>query len=289
MVCSWRALEHLLPLDERIVDDPYARRFLGPGRGAVLDVAERLPPRALRALLRRVDRVLQGVMTFVLARHRFMDDLIRERQGLEQLVLLGAGYDSRPVRLAEQLDGVTVFEVDHPATAARKRSLAPEAFGHAPRARTVPVTVDFARESIADRLREAGLETNKQAVWIWEGVSMYLDDAAVRATFDLVRELSAPGSLLTFDVWQPPDVGVQRLAKRELPILAMRLVYSEPFVWTPQPAELEPMLREHGLALIEHIASDELVGRYTRLGKRLLTGRSLAHMALCVAEVDREV
>jgi methyltransferase (TIGR00027 family) len=283
MVAAWRALEHLLPAGERILDDPYARGFLGPNRGAVLDVAEKLPPRALKALFRRVDRILGGVMTFVLARHRFMDELAANRDGLQQLVLLGAGYDSRPIRLADRLQGVTVFEVDHPATAARKASLAAEVFGDAKRAETTFVSIDFARESISDKLLAAGLRRDALTVWIWEGVSMYLDEAAVRATFDLVREHSAPGSLLTFDAWQRPDTGVQRITARELPALAMRLVYDEPFVWGPQPEDLEPMLREHGLALIEHVEHVPLVARYGKARRRLVP----SHMALCVAEVER--
>ncbi len=287
LVCSWRALEYLLPEEQRILSDPYARAFLGPGRGAIIDVAEKLPSRALLALFRRIDRFVHGARTFVVARHRAMDDLLIRQEGLEQVVLLGAGYDTRSVRLAKELSGGTLFEVDHPATARRKRELSPAIFGDAPRANTVPVTIDFERESIKDKLLEAGLKPGLRTFWIWEGVSMYLEEASIRATFDLVKELSAPGALLTFDVWLPPVSGLGKIVGRELPILAMRLIYDEPFNWAPQLEDLDPMLREHGLALIEGVEGADLIHRYTdRRPSRLQILRS--NMGFCVAEVERE-
>ena len=73
---------------------------------------------------------------------------------------------------------------------------------------------------------------------------MYLEEEAVRGTLQLVRSLSTPGALLAFDAWCPPDTGLQRIAHRDIPSLAMRLVYSEPFVWAPQQEALDPFLRD---------------------------------------------
>lgn len=282
LVCSWRALETLLPASERIVADPYARAFVGPWRGALLDVVERLAPRPRTAVARQVDRVLQGTMTFVLARHRAIDELIAASSAT-QVVLLGAGYDSRAVRLEPALRGKTLFEVDHPATARRKAELSPAAFGAATRARTVHVAIDFERESIEDKLRAAGFEAGALTLWVWEGVSMYLDEPAVRATLDLVRRLSAPGSLLAFDVWCPPAGGLRRFTGRDLPSLAFRLIYSEPLVWGSTLEGLEPFLREHGLALVECVDADTLVARY---GRRRRSWFELSSMAFAVGEVD---
>lgn len=286
MVCAWRALEASLPEGERIVSDPFARAFVGPRRGALLDAVERLPARARAALAGRVDRVLQGTMTFVLARHRAIDDLIVGHPEATQVVLFGAGYDSRAARLEQALRGRTLFEVDHPATARRKAALAAAAYGAAPRAQTVAVSIDFERESIEDRLRAAGLQVGALTIWVWEGVSMYLDEPAVRATLDLVRRLSAPGSLLAFDAWCPPAGGLLRLTRRDLPSLAFRLIYDEPLVWGPPAERLEPFLREHGLALIEQVDAGALVARYTTRRRPWL---EVSSMVFAVAEVDREV
>ena len=286
MVCAWRALEALLPAERRIVDDPYARHFLGPSRGGLIELVERLPARARVAVARRMDRVMQGAMTFVMARHRAIDDLLREPRGWQQVVLLGAGYDSRAVRLADALAGATVFEVDHPATARRRRELAPRAFAGAPRARTVDVAIDFNRESIEVRLRESGFVPGKLCLWVWEGVSMYLDEAAVRSTFDLVRRLSAPGSLIACDVWCPPAGGLRQLTQRDLPALAFKLIYEEPLTWGVPHEALGALFRDHGLALIEDVPADALVGRYQpRTRGWLEVGTS---MVFAVGEVERD-
>jgi methyltransferase (TIGR00027 family) len=285
MVCSWRALETLLPADRRIVADPFARAFLGPARGALVDAASRLPAIALEPLLRRADQVIQGSMTFVLARHRAIDDLLVESPRLTQVVLLGAGYDSRSARLASALEGRTVLEVDHPATARRKAALAPATFAGVARATTTSITVDFARESLEERLVQGGQDPTRPTFWVWEGVSMYLDEGAVAATLDIVRRRSPPGSLLAFDAWCPPSGPLLRLTHRELPSLAFRIAYGEPLTWGPPVERLEGLLRMHGLALLERVPSDELVARYQpRRRSRLGFGSS---MVFVVAEVDR--
>src|SRR5262249_43732412 len=116
VVCLMRASDQRRPSAERILDDPYARWFLGPmsraalasweasGRGGKL--AERLSP---------------GLTAFVLTRHRWIDDCLRRAlaRDVEQVVLLGAGYDTRAYRFASELAGRPVFEVDFPATSRR--------------------------------------------------------------------------------------------------------------------------------------------------------------------------
>lgn len=285
MVASWRAIEALLPDDVRILDDPHARAFLGPARARLVDTAERLPARALQALYRRIDRVVAGVLTFVMSRHRAIDDLIRAQDpALDQLVLLGSGYDSRPRRLHASLSSATVFEVDHPATARRRAEHVEEAFGSGPTAKRIPVVVDFERDDLEQALRSAGLDPSKRTLWVWEGVVMYLDESAVRETLRLVARLSSPGALLCFDVWCPPQVGVKALALRDLPSLAMQLVHSEPFRWGPPTSALEPLLREEGLALIETTTALDLARRYGITRRPWLDASS---MLFCVAEVDR--
>lgn len=285
LVASWRALETLLPEESRILDDPHARAFLGPARARLVETAERLPSRVFQSLYRKIDRGMGGVLSFVVARHRAMDDLIRALpEPLEQLVLLGSGYDARPRRLHAELSSAKVFEVDHPATARRRAERLEAAFGSGPVAERVPVVVDFERDDLSRALREAGLDPSKRTVWIWEGVTMYLEEPAIRATLRLIASLSSPGALLCFDVWCPPQEGVSALAFREVPNLAMQLLYSEPLRWGPPRESLEPLLREEGLALIELTSNAELGQRY---GVRRRPWLEASHMNLCVAEVDR--
>ncbi len=284
-VCAWRALERLLPAPERIVDDPFAAAFLGPRRAPVVAACAALPERVRRAAVRTHDRALQGVVGAVLARHRLIDERVVARPDLAQVVLLGAGYDARGVRLEPALRGRRLFEVDHPATAARRAELAPAAFGDAPRAPATSVTVDFARERAADRLLAAGLDPTAPTLWVWEGVSMYLDEPAVAATFDLVATRSPPGSLLVFDLFGPESAPWRRLLVREVPSAWLGLWHGEAFRWGPTIDAASGLLRAHGLEPIEAL---DLVEAARRLrgpgfGRFPLAPR----MALLAAEVRR--
>src|SRR5215213_8565618 len=100
--------------------DVYAGRFLGWRRRA-LTLAR--VPGLRRLLVRRVEEQLPGGYAFETARTRYMDDVVLAEAAsrARQLVLLGAGFDSRAYRMRSELAAVRIFEVDHPATAAVKR------------------------------------------------------------------------------------------------------------------------------------------------------------------------
>lgn len=265
MVCSWRALEATLPPCERILDDPFARGFLGTARRRLVDGISALPAAARRSLLRRLDQLLQGAVTFVLARHRAIDDIILSTPS-SQVVFLGAGYDSRRARLYERLCRSRVFEVDHPDTAHRKSRLIHKVYADARLAPTIPVAIDFAHESIEQRLCDAGLNRDTGTIWIWEGVSMYLPEQAVRETLVMFSRLSGPGSLAVFDVLSDPRrAGLLADAQAQALDLAMEWIYSEPFHWHCPQERIEEFSASCGMNVLEDLGLDELVGRY---GKR---------------------
>ena len=116
----FRALESALPERRRLFEDFLARAFLGRPFALVARLAA-LP--GLRDLLPAfVDGRWPGVRSSVVARTRLIDDTIAASLGrTEQLVVLGAGFDSRAYRLPG-LAGIRVFEVDHPDTQADKRA-----------------------------------------------------------------------------------------------------------------------------------------------------------------------
>jgi methyltransferase (TIGR00027 family) len=262
MVCSWRALEATLPPEQRILNDPFARGFLGSVRRRLVDGTAALPAPARRALLRRLDQALQGAVTFVLARHRAIDDLILTTPS-DQLVFLGAGYDTRAARLCERLCQSLVFEVDHPDTARRKAELASKVYADAELAPTVPVAIDFARESIESRLYDAGLNRDACTIWVWEGVSMYLPEQSVRDTLGLFARLSGHGSLAVCDVLSDPcRAGLLADAQAQVLGLAMEWIYSEPFLWHCPQDRIVGFFDSCGIAVLEDLGLDQLVGRY---------------------------
>jgi methyltransferase (TIGR00027 family) len=159
--------------------------------------------------------------------------------GATQLVILGAGYDGRAWRLAE-LAGRRIFEVDHPATQADKRSHVSEL--PAPIGDASFVSIDFEQQSLGEALQRAGHDRRSPTCWIWEGVVMYLTRDAMRATLADVASRSARGSTLIVNY----HTRYRGLFSR----LVFRLI-GEPQIsaWTPQ--EMAADLRAAGFAVRE--------------------------------------
>ncbi len=183
-----RALESSKPAGERVCYDPYARQFVSAwlwilGK-ATMGYATRRSP---------------GVLEFLAARTRFIDDYLQCCIGdsIAQLVILGAGFDTRAYRF-EQLRGrVKVFEVDHPATQRAKIAKLEKILGKLPSDVTF-VPIDFSRETL-DKLFTHGYDKRLKTLFIWEGVTMYLAAEAVDATLAFVVGNSSAGSSIVFD------------------------------------------------------------------------------------------
>jgi methyltransferase (TIGR00027 family) len=198
----------------------------------------------------------------VLARHRAIDDLIVATPS-EQVVFMGAGYDTRLARLCDRLRQSVVFEVDHPDTARRKAERADAVYVDAELAPSVPVTVDFSKDSIERRLREAGLNPDVRTLWIWEGVSMYLPEQAVRDTLKLFARQSGRDSLVVCDVLSDPRRhGLLGNTQTRFLEVAMQWIYSEPFLWHCPRDRIASFFSSCGLTVLEDSGIDELVGRY---------------------------
>jgi methyltransferase (TIGR00027 family) len=251
-VALFRALEDVRSPARRLFADPFARRFLGGPLRLVAD-ASRVP--AVGERVRRfIDRRWPGARTSAVARTRFLDDrlALAVSEGARQIVLLGAGFDARAYRLPICRDRA-VFEVDHPATQARKRRCLEETLGVVPaHVRFVPV--DFDRESVEDALPAAGYHVRERSVFLWEGVTNYLTAPTVDATLRWCSK-AAPGSRVLFTyvherVLEDPAAffGTARLF-RSLAAAGERWTFGL------DPAHLETYLAERGLVLLEDLGA----------------------------------
>lgn len=194
IVCAQRAAETRRPADRRLIDDPYAEHFLTNGLHRFL-----CGTRAAAWLTRTgFDRLYPGYMAIVLLRNRWHEELLRQSlaAGIRQVVLLGAGLDSTALRL--ELGTTTVYEVDAGPTQQAKREVIARA-GLAPRTETRYVECDFERESLPDRLGQAGFDPGAPAYIAWWGVSFFLTAEAVSGTMTDVASVAAPGSRFAFD------------------------------------------------------------------------------------------
>jgi len=254
-----RAIETRKPESERICSDPLAERFLG--------ARYRLPlllGRPLRdAVERAIERRFAGHHYYVIARTRYFDDFLRQRlaQGLEQLVILGAGYDSRAQRFAKDLRGAAVFEVDHPATSAMKQAKLQRLAG-LPSVEVRYVPVDFNTEKLADRLRQSGYQDRRRTVFLWEGVTPYLGVDAVDEVLRFVTGSAAPGSAILFDYILRELVEGRctlRGAQNEFDRMSRT---SEPLTFGIAEGEAPAFLAARGFRQVVDVGAAELKSRY---------------------------
>ena len=252
-----RALEHLKPEDERIVDDPWAHLFLSaPARGALTAWSRSLSARLLR-------RLGPSGTTYVPLRHRFIDDHLVAAldAGAAQVVLLGAGYDTRAYRFADRLAGRPVYEVDLASISRSKAATVAKHADELPSTNVVRVEIDFESQTLADVLVGAGFDTGVTTFFTWEGVPMYLTRAAVLATLDAVHSLADPGSQIAHDMWflvdDPSPMGT---ARRVVPT-ALSLI-GEPVTFAVHPEDYGALLERHGFQMVDCVLSSELQARY---------------------------
>jgi methyltransferase (TIGR00027 family) len=174
-----------------------------------------------------------------------------------QLVLLGAGLDARAHRLPA-LAKVRVFEVDHPATQKLKQHKARGLPVLAKELRYVPC--DFRRTHLTGALTRAGFDTSAPAIWIWEGVTMYLHEDAVIDSLSRIAQLSAKDSLLITTYLTPELVTGGRWlgswAAKGLGLLA------EPVRFMKTPAELAAMFAAHDFEVLSDAAPVEAAPHY---------------------------
>src|SRR5262245_54062194 len=185
----FRALESARPLTFRLFEDRFAKLFLTPGLKFISDVCK--IPLINGAVWTYVDYRWPGALTSAVARTRFIDDEVKLelKSGARQVIILGAGYDTRPYRL-DAMAKVIVYEVDHPSTSNTKQNILKS--NHV---RFVPV--DFNSESLEAKMAAAGFNSSLRTVFIWEGVTNYLTEDAVDATLKWCTN-AAPESVLIF-------------------------------------------------------------------------------------------
>jgi methyltransferase (TIGR00027 family) len=244
-VALFRAIETARPEDERLFSDPLAAAFL-TGRLKSGALAARLPLGA-DAVAKYIDTRWPGPRLSAVVRTRVIDDAMREAigAGCGQLVLLGAGYDTRAYRLPEAA-GVDSFEVDHPATQAIKREVLERELRAIPESvRLVPV--DFERDSLGDALAAAGLAGDAMTCVVWEGVFSYLTIDAIDATLGWCVSACPPGSrvILTY----LDQEAIERKGERSAWIAAVEDA-GEPFITGLDPADAPRFFAERGLALL---------------------------------------
>jgi methyltransferase (TIGR00027 family) len=234
-------------VDDPICDDPWADALAGEDGAQIAAQYAEFNPHA---------------MLWMAVRTGFLDQLVRNTDAT-QIVLLGAGLDTRAARLGR--DGVRFFEVDHPSTQATKRARLSELDGYPEQAATY-VSCDFETDDPIARLVAEGLDPGAPTLVLWEGVVHYLSEEAIRTTLHRIATGLDPRSLLVFDTVS--KLVAQNRSRREMDQELTKLVddVGEPLRFGLDDAV--PLLNDCGFRHVRTVSFDEaclaLTGTYER-------------------------
>jgi methyltransferase (TIGR00027 family) len=278
VMALFRSLETLQPARIRLFEDRLAQAFLRPSMRALMRAARM--PVVRRAIVSVVDRRWPGARTSAIARTRLVDDAVIRavREGAKQVLVLGAGFDSRAHRLRE-LARARVYEVDHPATQREKivrlsRIVASRADA------VVYVPVDFQTQELDIALRATRFDPNARTFVIWEGVTNYLSEVAVDQALRVLHRMLACGSEVLFTYVHRALLDGSIHFKGGEQILERVRRAGEPWTCGFDPVEMPAYLSARGLQLVEDLSADEYRARYFGAAARAMTGYAFYRAAL---------
>jgi methyltransferase (TIGR00027 family) len=271
-----RAIESAKPEPQRIIYDPYARRFL---------------PTISYTLIKLLfdsglyERMAPGATGFVAVRERYIDDYLKASlaEGLDQVVILGAGFDTRAYRIAG-IEKTRVFEIDHPATQAEKLKRLKKIIDPLPDHVTF-IPVDFTTQTLSDSLKGSAYSERAKTLFIWQGVTYFLTQEAVDSTLAFIAQYSGPGSAVIFDYFYNETLrdtthGYGKSLRR-----AQRLS-GEAYMFGIDEGQIESFLTRRGFCDVRNITMEDLKARYfagPNARRKVPTGIAIASASVCEA------
>jgi len=268
-----RATESYRPEGERIFEDHFGRDFLPPVWRLLL------LPGVRHALIATTEKRGPGALGMLLCRTRYIDDALRNAlgEGLDQVVNLGVGLDTRAYRIPG-IEQTHVFEVDQPAPLAWKQARLQQVLGTPP-PHVAFVPINFNEQKLEDALAAAGFRTGAKTFFIWEGVTQYITAEAVDATFRYVSRAAATGSQIVFTYIHRGIIDGSARSETDESFVSATQRGGMPWIFGLDPAELAEYLAARGLALVDHAGASEYRARYLDpLGRQMsvYTGERMA-------------
>jgi methyltransferase (TIGR00027 family) len=280
----FRALElSRRPRSKRLFEDPLAKGFLGPEGYAWFLLS--LVPLVGRFVPWHIDRKWPGVRPSAIGRTCWIDDQLYNalKDGINQIVILGSGYDCRAYRLRD-MGKTRVYEIDHPDTLREKVRHLKRLLRFIPENVTF-VEVDFASQDFTEMLNISRFDRTIPTFFLWEGVMHYLTAEAVDLTMRSIRSLSAPGSRLVFTYIHRGllDGSVSFGEMGDVP----NMLQKSGEVWTfgLYPDELSSYLSKRGFTLVVDIGSREFRAHYMGTSGRHLEGFEFYRAAIAEVKI----
>jgi methyltransferase (TIGR00027 family) len=259
-----RLIEQYQPEETRLFNDPVVKGLVG----APIQVMMRFA--GMRNFtIQQTDGIAQGIFGAQICRTRYIDDTVMAAlsQGIGQLVILGAGLDTRPYRLPG-MERVKVFEVDLPSVQDDKKKKIQKFFGSLPEHVTY-IPIDFDTQELGEVFSGTAFDPSRPAVFVWEGVTQYITEDAVRRTLAFVGK-SAPGSVIVFTyvlkgiIERRSDIpGAEQLMEA--------VENNAPWIFGLEPSRISDFLKPFHLVLIADVGNADYQRNYLKpIGRELV-------------------
>lgn len=263
VAANLRAYESSKPEDERICYDPYAVYFMNP--------------KLWEPLVEHPEMVAEtekGINS-VVCRVRYFDDFVKKfiNEKMEQLVLLGAGFDTRAYRI-EELKNIKVFEVDHPETQCLKTRKIKKIFNFTPE-NVIYVPIDFEKQKLSNELFNKGYNNSLKTLFIMEGLVYYINPEAVDEMLSFIVHNSGKESAIIFDYFLESVVKGNEEASDA----------DNFFKFAIKDGEIEKFLSQFGFLDIKNVTPEDYKKAYfygKNENRKLLPSERLLHFAYAV-------
>jgi methyltransferase (TIGR00027 family) len=234
----------------------------------------------------RLDGFLPGLTEYVIARTAFFDNIFIEAliKKTPQIVLLGAGYDSRAYRFDKLNTATKIIELDSDATQNRKKECLQKAHIDIPNQVTF-VPMDFNQDSLKDKLEKAGYDNQEETLFLWEGVSYYLQPVSVDATLEFVSHNSHNDSVIAFDYAVTiSDENIDAYyGVREFAQTMQEHHADEGLLFAIDEGKTGSYLEQRGLKIVNHLDNKEIEGTFLLDESGSLIGPITGHFRFVLA------
>ncbi len=226
------------------------------------------------------------VYEYVIARTVYFDNIVEQalRENISQIVILGAGYDSRPYRFKNLIKDTRIFELDIHTTQKQKMDTLHQKNIPIPKQLSF-VPVNFNTETLEDVLYKAGYNKDQKNLFIWEGVTYYLPSKAIDDTLNFIKSTSFAGSTVCFDYttrW--PDM-MNAYGMRELIEVFMTKHSGEMARFSLERGKIGSFLSDRGFKIVDHLTAEDMERKFLTLRNGSLAGRVVGHFCLAYASV----
>lgn len=227
-----------------------------------------------RIFIKKVQEKVPGTYEYVTARTLFFDEVFYEaiNHKVPQIVFLGAGYDTRAIRFQKLLKDTAIFELDAPTTQLEKREKLKKSKIPIP-GNLVFVPINFNTDNLEEALQSSGYDPAKKTLFIWEGVTMYIDESAIRATLSFIKHHSAEGSTLVFDYFHASVIEGRSSSYGAKELTESVSDLNEHFKFGIEEGKAQEFLAKSGFALINHYSPQEFEMKYLQDGAGNLFGK----------------